>query len=473
MMTATDLATAGTEFGIHMPLLEEHSIDVEQIDGTLPKDLTGTLLRIGPGKLQVGTTLLDNIFDGDGMISRFTIDGGKVAFDNRYVRTKHFTHGETSSRVAYRGVGAMRPGGPLANFLRLPANVANTNVMLHGEELLALWELGRPHRLDFDTLETLGLEDFGGTLRWVGAFSAHPKWDPSTGEMFNFGLDVFPSPRIRCYRRDRAGKLTQFASVPMLDLPWNHDFALTENYLVFVLDPIMPNLRKLVASSCSYLDALDYRPAKGTRFVLVPRAGGKPRIVEHDALLHFHVTNAYEENGDVVVDLINFGDSWTQLKQAIGHVHGDHALPDSRLMRYRVTPAGRVVEQELSSYTSEFPQFDWRVATRRNRYSYHSGRTQGPHLGSLIKIDHDTGKNTAHYLAGHTIGEALFVPRTRDAAEDDGWLLAMAHDHAETRTKLVVLDARDVEQDPIATAHLPFNVPLGFHGQFTRRIPTP
>jgi all-trans-8'-apo-beta-carotenal 15,15'-oxygenase len=471
-MTVTQEQTIslGRDWGLHQPLLTEHDLSDLQVDGTIPTDLNGTLYRIGPGKLQVGTTLLDNIFDGDGMINRFSIQGGRVDFRNRYVRTQHFKHGQTSDRIAYRGSGAMRPGGPLANFLRLPANVANTNVVLTGDELLALWEFGRPHRVDPDSLATLGTEDFDGALKWVGAFSAHPKWDPHTNEMFNFGLDVFPYPQIRCYRRKRGGPLEQFASVPMLDLPWNHDVALTENHLVFVLDPIMPNLRKLAMSRTSYLDSLDYKPQKATRFVLVPRNGGKPRVVEHDALMHFHVTNAYEENGDVVVDLVNFGpDAWDSLKVNIGDSRHEHPYPQNRLTRYRITPGNRVIEQELVGFTGEFPQYDWRVTTRRHRYSYLTGYAASVHDGSIAKVDNDTGTVSSHVVPGHTLGEALFIPRFQDAGEDDGWLLAMAHHKAESRSKLLVLDARDPEQDAIAKVQLPFNVPLGFHGMFTRR----
>jgi len=61
--------------------------------------------------------------------------------------------------------------------------------MLNGDEVLALWELGRPHRLDFDTLDTLGQEDFRGALRWLGAFSAHPKWPTASSSS--------PTPIIR------------------------------------------------------------------------------------------------------------------------------------------------------------------------------------------------------------------------------------------------------------------------------------
>jgi carotenoid cleavage dioxygenase-like enzyme len=52
--------------------------------------------------------------------------------------------------------------------------------------LLALKEDSPPYALDPNTLETLGLYTFGGQLK-SRTFSAHPKFDPDTGEMIVFG----------------------------------------------------------------------------------------------------------------------------------------------------------------------------------------------------------------------------------------------------------------------------------------------
>jgi all-trans-8'-apo-beta-carotenal 15,15'-oxygenase len=455
------------------PLLDELDYQVDQIDGALPNELTGTLYRIGPGKHQVGNTMLHNIFDGDGMVSQFTLDGRSVRFRNRYVRTPHFEHGRRSDRIRYRGVGTQIPGGPLANFLRLPANLANTNLARHDGELLALWELGKPHRLDLDTLETLGEQDFGGRLGYLGAFSAHPKWDPVTGEMFNFGLDLLPTPRIRCYRVSRAGALSELASVAMLDLVWNHDFALTPHHLVFVLDPIQPNIRKVVLATHSLIDSLDFRAKNPTRFLLVPRNGGKPRIVEHEALLHFHLTNAYEDGTDTVIDLVRYHD-WDEFRAGT-NANGNPHLPDSRLMRYRISATGRVTEQELAPHSVEFPQYDWRRSTRRHRYTYLTGRTS-PEVAmhnTILKIDHHTGESDGFDFGPSSVGEPLFVPRTPKAGEDEGWLLLLNHQLAEHRSQLVVLDAQNLSHGPLATAWLTHHIPWGFHGTFTRRIAKP
>lgn len=460
------------------PLLDEFDYRLTRIDGQLPKELQGTLYRIGPGKHQVGRSLLHNVFDGDGMISQFVLDGSSVRVRNRYVRTRHFEHGQRSDRIRYRGVGGQIPGGPLANIGRLPANVANTNIVDYAGGLLALWELGNPHRIDPDTLDTLGPTDFEGRLGFLGAFSAHPKWDPTTGEMYNFGLDILPTPRIRTYRVDRAGRLHRLPTIPLLDLPWNHDFALTARYLVFVLDPILPDIPKLALATHSFIDSLEFKRAKGTRFLLVPKHGGRPRIVEHEALLHVHLTNAYDDGDDVVVELVRLDTEWDSFRRMTGMVNRADAaapqFPDSRLMQYRITKGGTVIERQLTDRSGEFPQYDWRRGTREHRYSYLAG-AGGPAgvFNSIVKVDHHTGAVRSCELGASSVGEPLFVPRARDSAEDDGWLLALNHELTENRSQLLILDARDPERGPLATAWLDHHIPWGFHGTFTHRVADP
>ena len=58
------------------------------------------------------------------------------------------------------------------------------------------------------------------------------------------------------------------------------------------------------------------------------------------------------------------------------------------------------------------------------------------------------------------------MPRTADSAEGDGWLLAVVWRAAENRSDMLVLDATNIEDGPIATVELPVRVPFGFHGNF-------
>ncbi len=169
---------------IFAPLMHEHDYVIDEVEGELPRELTGTLYRIGPGKWEVGRTLMHHLFDGDGMVSQFSFDGRSVRFRNRYVRTPQFRDGMVAYQARKPGVGTALPGGFWVNFAKSkgPANAANTGVAVHADRLLALWEGGPPYRLDPDTLETFGVEDFSGRLKgMLKAFSAHPKWDPVTG----------------------------------------------------------------------------------------------------------------------------------------------------------------------------------------------------------------------------------------------------------------------------------------------------
>jgi carotenoid cleavage dioxygenase len=60
----------------------------------------------------------------------------------------------------------------------------------------------------------------------------------------------------------------------------------------------------------------------------------------------------------------------------------------------------------------------------------------------------------------------VFVPRPDAVAEDDGWLLSYVHDATRDASELVVLDARDLSEPPLARVALPQRVPYGFHGDF-------
>ena len=88
----------------------------------------------------------------------------------------------------------------------------------------------------------------------------------------------------------------------------------------------------------------------------------------------------------------------------------------------------------------------------------------------LVRYDADRKASEAiSFGRDRIVGEAVFVPRTPDAAEDDGWYMAFVNDVPNDTTDLVVLDASAPTEGPVATVHLPARVPLGFHGNW---IPT-
>ena len=460
-MASNDLRSLGASEAQHT----EYDYEVEAIEGEIPEDLAGTLFRNGPGRWEDHTGRpLHHLFDGDGMISAFTIESGTVHYRNRYVRTQHF-----QGTSGTRHLGTEATGGWLANIGRLPPNLANTNVVEHAGRLYALWEGGPPHEVDPDTLETLGLRRFRGELRWIGSYSAHPCFCPSSGDMFNFGVEFIPTPHLRVYRTDRRGKLRHYRSVSLPYVAMVHDFALTERYLVFMVSPIIPDGIPIALGLRSFGDGMRYRPDRGSSFILIPRDGGAIRRIELDAVLQFHLSNAYDDHGDVIVDVITYdGDALLQCIAKFRTSPMDAV--SSEFTRFRITAGGRVIREQLSDHTCEFPRHHPDREGRPHRYAYvNTKQNLGTLYDGITKLDLADNTETCYVAMtpGNSFCEPVFASRPGANDEDDGWLLSVEYQADQHTSRLVILDAKDLESGPIATAQLGQHIPQGFHGSFS------
>ena len=459
-MAATDVRSLGASEALRT----EHDYAVDAVEGAVPEELAGTLYRNGPGRWEDHTGRpLHHLFDGDGMVSAFAIDRGNVHYRNRYVRTQHF-----GGKGGTRHMGTDATGGWLANIGRLPPNLANTNVVEHAGHLYALWEGGPPHELDPDTLETLGVRRFRGELRWIGTYSAHPCFCPSSGAMFNFGVEFIPGPHLRVYRTDRRGKLKHYRSVSLPYVAMVHDFAITERYLVFLISPIIPDGVPIALGLKSFGDGMKYRPDRGSSFILIPRDGGDIRRVEHDAVLQFHLSNAYDDRGDLVLDVITYGGD--ELLDCIARFRTSPMdQVSSEFTRFRVTTGGRVLRERLSEHNCEFPRHHPDREGRPHRYAYFNTRHNlGTLYDGITKLDLADNSQTGYVAEtpGNSFCEPVFAPRPGATDEDDGWLLSVEYQAAHHTSRLVILDAQGLQRGPVATAQLTHHIPQGFHGNF-------
>ena len=62
------------------------------------------------------------------------------------------------------------------------------------------------------------------------------------------------------------------------------------------------------------------------------------------------------------------------------------------------------------------------------------------------------------------------MPRTDDADESDGWLMALVSSAATGTSALHILNAGDIDGEAQAVIELPQRVPAGFHGNW---VPDP
>lgn len=455
------------------PLEQELSYQIAEIEGEVPRELRGTLFRNGPGRNQIGRNQMSgnwfpHWFDGDGMITSLRFDEAGIHFRNRFVATANYRDETRARRILNRGFGKMRPGGVLANALRQPGNVSNTSVVVERGRLLSLWEGGPPYELDPDTLETRGVADFGGALK---AFSAHPKVDPASGELFNFGIDYGRRTTLTPYRI-REGEVTR---LPPVTLPYpvmNHDFALTSNHLVFCLGPILVRSLAMILGFTSFDGALHWEGGKPTLILLVPRNGrGAPRFIETDAFFQFHFANGYEEDGAIVLDLARYPDYGT-----IGEALRSYwrspwpAKGMAALTRLRVDlGSGKVESRSLAVGTAnEFPTINPSCVGKPYRYAYiacnPAGRAQGLQQ-QVARVDVASGHATVHDFGPSSyVGEPLFV--ATGGGEDDGVVVVLAFDATQQRSAVVGLEAHDLSAGPLFIARLRHHVPYPLHGTF-------
>jgi all-trans-8'-apo-beta-carotenal 15,15'-oxygenase len=456
---------------------QEFDYWIDQVEGEIPADLNGTLFRNGPGLLDIGGHPVRHPFDGDGMISAIAFRNGRAFYRNRYVKTEGYVAEQTAGKPLFRGVfGTQKPGGWLANALDLKLkNIANTNILYWGDRLLALWEAAHPHRLDPHTLDTQGLDNLDGLLAEGDAFSAHPRIDPDVNgqpRLVNFGVKAGLSSTLSLYEFDPQGTLVSQHSHTIPGFAFLHDFALTPHYAIFFQNPVSFNPIPFLLGMKGAAECLKFNPKQPTRILLVPRDGSAPITIAADPCFVFHHANAYERDGQVVIDSICY-DRFPSVEDGNDYktVNFDK-VPPGQLRRFTVDLATQqATSQDLVTRSCEFPVMHPDLVGRACRYCYlgvtHAPTGNAP-LQGLVKLDLETGEEQIWSAAPRGFGgEAVFVPRPNGQAEDDGWLLLLLYNAERQCSDLAIFDASDITTGPVARLLLNHHVPYGLHGSFT------
>jgi carotenoid cleavage dioxygenase-like enzyme len=441
--------------GNYAPWREEGDAYDLEIEGELPQELNGALYRVGPNP-HFKPAGRYHWFDGDGMVHAFLLRDGRAAYRNRYVRTDGLKAEMKQGRALY--------GGLLEMAKELPPdqppfkNAANTNIVGYADRLLALWEAGLPHELKPETLETVGLFDFGGKM--TGPVTAHPKFDPLTGDLLFFGYQPFP-PYVTWYRADKRGQLLESRAIDSSLPVMMHDFIATDNYAIFFVCPSVFHMENAAAGK----PMLAWEPQHGTKIGAMNRRTGEVKWFHDDAFYVFHFLNAYEENGTLVVD----GCRMAALDMTGNSFGGNPPLP----WRWHLKLGdGSMTQAQIDDVAGEFPRLNERRAGLKHRYGYFAGGNPGSPTSeqgfkALLKRDYQTGKLEAQSLGANLApGEPVFVPRGKSTSEDDGWVLAVWYDEALNRSEMIVLDAQNFSGAPVARVKLQHRVPWGFHGNW-------
>lgn len=75
--------------------------------GKIPTDINGVYIRNGPNPLQQPDNNQAHFFDGDSMIHAFRIQGGKLYYCNRWLRTPKFENEKKIGKSLYLRIGEL------------------------------------------------------------------------------------------------------------------------------------------------------------------------------------------------------------------------------------------------------------------------------------------------------------------------------------------------------------------------------
>jgi carotenoid cleavage dioxygenase-like enzyme len=319
-------------------------------------------------------------------------------------------------------------------------------------------------------LAAQGYCDFAGAFKGT-RFTAHPKIDPETGEMIFFAYSAtgFFSPTLAYGVIDRTGKLTRFDTFEAPYASMVHDFMVTRNYVLFPVLPLTGSMQRAMSGKPAYAWEADKRSYVG----LMKRNAdvSTVRWFECDPCYVFHPMNAYEGNGKIVGDVMQY-EAAPLFPDPNGQA-GDPAKAVAHLTRWTFDLSANTdsfQRERIDDLAGEFPRLDERFAGLDYGHGYFAASSDSRVLDNfnlIAHIDLKSGKRTAYQLpSGDAASEPIFVPRKTDSPEGEGYLLATIYRGAEHRSDLAVFDTAALDRGPIAVAELSHRVPFGFHGNW-------
>lgn len=312
----------------------------------------------------------------------------------------------------------------------------------------------------------MGRYDFHGKLR--APMTAHPKIDPVSGEMFLTSFGPLP-PYLRYHVIGADAALRRTETIDVKGPSLMHDWAITENHVMFFDLPVVFDTDYLMASGFPYRWDDDYGAGVG----VMPKEGtsGAVQWFEIDPCYFVHSANAYEDDSSIVLEAPRYPKFMEAGKPDI-LAQGI----ESELYRWTFDlTTGRVGEGALDDRPVEFPRINEQRMGRRHAISYAIGgqiTDDAVAFESIVKHDGRTGVGSVHRMDhGRVPSEAIFVPAKDATDEDDGWLLSFVYDPRRDASDLVIIDASRFTAAPQAVIGLPARVPFGFHGTWVGADP--
>ncbi len=449
---------------------EEHGDQPLEIEGEIPAFLHGTYYLNGPARFCRGDVRYRHWLDGDGMVCALRLQDGQARLTNRFVRCTKWVEEEAAGRALYRTFGTSFPGDRLVRGIALESPV-NVSLYPFAGTLLAFGEQGLPWELDPETLETRGLYNFGGTLNPLSPFAAHPKIDPETGDLFNFGISFSATqPSLNLYRFKADGGLVYRKRVA-LDQPCSlHDFLFAGRHVAFYLAPYRLDMESLTQGG-TLLESLRWEPEKGSRLLVVDRETGEPvASIPVGSRYVLHGINAFEEGTNLIVDVLELDRPVYDQYDLSGLFPKVTPGRPARLVVDLQT--GTLLDRIEIAYDKapDFPAIDPHHAGHPYENFWMLGISKTGQSGrkTFDQVVHASWSHPDRVQVwtappGHCLGgEPAFAPNP----EGGGAVICQRFDAETGESAFLIFDAFNVATGPVAVARVGGFVHLGFHAMF-------
>lgn len=471
---------ASSYLGGNGPFRTECDLRDCDIDGEIPGEIDGAFYRVGPDFQYPAPKGIP--FDGEGHVSMFRIKDGHVDFRSRYARTQRYDAQAAARRRLFNIYRNPFFDDPSVKGKRISRGTANTHIVYYNGKMMAMKEDSPPVLMDPLTLETVNnYYTWNGELQSL-THTAHPKFDFATGEIISFGYEGkgLDSDDVYVFSADAKGQITWSTWIKVPYVGMLHDFAVSEKYIAFLCIPFATRVDKMKEGWVHFA----WDNTLPTWFGVLERGGdGKDlRWFKGPTRCATHVMGTFSDGNTLYVDMdMALGNQFPFFP----NLHGEPFDPKTAsgyLTRLSVDLSRKNISdysmERLYPQTGALPRQDDRYVTHPYRIGFmpttDPSKPLNAKLGHLpfrptnsyTKFDHAT-RTTSEFWVGDdsSLQECCFVPRRRDAAEGDGYLVGIANRLLEGgRSDLIIVDTQHMDAGPVATVHLPFRSYSQVHG---------
>ena len=475
--------------GSNFPRRAEISVRDLEVEGEIPAEIDGAFFRAVPDNAHAPMFEDDIALNADGMIARFNIEGGAVDFDIRYVKTERYLAEKKARRSLF---GRYRnPFTDDPSVEGVDRTLANTTPVWHAGRLFMTKEDGRAYEIDPETLATVRKWDFYGALR-SETFTAHPRVDPVTGELFFFGYEAggLCSRDIAYGIADAEGKLV---SEQWFEQPYCatiHDFAITQKYAIWPIFPTTADLERLKAGGAHWAHHQDLPSWVG----VMPRYGKVEEMIWIEGPVGvsvFHEVNAYDDDDLVHIDLCLTETNAFAFMREAGGIHKPQQEIQGALTRWTIDmskPAPTIQERPLGP-PGDLPRLAdadhgrpynhaWYLSMNPQGGPPMPGGPVGANFNALLRIEVGNGRVE---LMGVPPGAAISEPAHVSSNEPghDGWLLMVVdmpnnpnpaqQVPGDYSSELWIVNAGDIAKGPVARVKTGLALRSQVHGTWVAR----